>query len=408
MKLIYTYSTPSIKNNGNVLTQTITAPKTAGGNLVITQSYGYDGANRLSSAEESTSGVVWKQGFTYDRFGNRTFNTAQTFPSDVLSSSIAISATTNRITSPNHSYDNVGNLTAEPGKAYVYDGENRLTSIVGVSSYVYDGDGRRVKKTASNVTTVMVYNAQGQLAAEYGGQAISQAATNYLTTDHLGSTRVVTDQNKAVKARYDYLPFGEEVVTSLSGRSGVTSYSNTDKTRQKFTSKERDNESGLDYFLARYHSNKQGRFTSVDPENAGASPDDPQSWNGYAYARNNPLIYVDSTGRYYDIYDSRGNLTGRVTNIEELDRGYKFVRSENGGRLLHFEGGYTAKFYEDANKGTPLTVSAEFSDLSPTANGVIKELDRNAAPSLMSIYIFGAVNLAPGVIKSGTRNQAAA
>jgi RHS repeat-associated protein len=59
------------------------------------------------------------------------------------------------------------------------------------------------------------------------------------------------------------------------------------------TQKERDNETGLDYFLARYYSNVQGRFTSVDPENAGAKPDDPQSWNGYAYARNNPLLYSD-------------------------------------------------------------------------------------------------------------------
>ena len=65
---------------------------------------------------------------------------------------------------------------------------------------------------------------------------------------------------------------------------------------QKFTGKERDTESGLDYFGARYFSGAGGRFTSVDPENAGADPADPQSWNGYAYARNNPLLYVDLLG----------------------------------------------------------------------------------------------------------------
>jgi RHS repeat-associated protein len=53
---------------------------------------------------------------------------------------------------------------------------------------------------------------------------------------------------------------------------------------------------GLDYFNARYYSSAQGRFISVDPENAGASLWDPQSWNGYAYVSNNPLAFTDPTG----------------------------------------------------------------------------------------------------------------
>jgi RHS repeat-associated protein len=62
------------------------------------------------------------------------------------------------------------------------------------------------------------------------------------------------------------------------------------------TSKERDAESGLDYFRARYMSSAQGRFTSPDPENLGVSESDPQSWNGYSYVRNNPLSAVDPEG----------------------------------------------------------------------------------------------------------------
>jgi RHS repeat-associated protein len=62
------------------------------------------------------------------------------------------------------------------------------------------------------------------------------------------------------------------------------------------TGKERDAETGLDYFLARYYSGAQGRFLSVDPENAGAKHADPQSWNAYSYALNNPLRYVDPLG----------------------------------------------------------------------------------------------------------------
>ena len=58
----------------------------------------------------------------------------------------------------------------------------------------------------------------------------------------------------------------------------------------EFTGKERDAETGLDYFGARYLSATQGRFTSGDPFLGGGRPEDPQSWNRYAYARNNPLV----------------------------------------------------------------------------------------------------------------------
>lgn len=77
--------------------------------------------------------------------------------------------------------------------------------------------------------------------------------------------------------------------------------------RCEFTGKERDSETGLDFFLTRYYSGPQGRFLSPDPQNAGSSPEDPQSWNAYAYARNNPLLYTDPDGMKYRICDTQGN-----------------------------------------------------------------------------------------------------
>jgi RHS repeat-associated protein len=65
-----------------------------------------------------------------------------------------------------------------------------------------------------------------------------------------------------------------------------------------FTGKERDAETGLDYFGARYFSGAQGRFTSPDPLMASANVADPQSWNRYSYAGNNPLRYVDPLGLF--------------------------------------------------------------------------------------------------------------
>ncbi len=87
------------------------------------------------------------------------------------------------------------------------------------------------------------------------------------------------------------LPFGEECLTPP-----CTPLQGTNT--RKFTGKERDQETGLDYFGARYYGSKIGRFTTVDPvytwrENLV----DPQRWNRYAYARNNPLRYVDPDGR---------------------------------------------------------------------------------------------------------------
>jgi RHS repeat-associated protein len=58
----------------------------------------------------------------------------------------------------------------------------------------------------------------------------------------------------------------------------------------------RDSETGMDFFPKRYYASAVGRFTSPDPMNLGADLLDPQSWNAYAYVRNNPLALVDPMG----------------------------------------------------------------------------------------------------------------
>ena len=132
-----------------------------------------------------------------------------------------------------------------------------------------------------------------------GGEAATNGGTSYLTTDHLGSTRVVTDGNKAVIARHDYLPFGEEIPSGIGNRTPGLGYVPTDDTTQKFTEKERDTESGLDYFGARYYSSSGGRFQTADPYNPIVDSrkkedfvrylGEPRNWNRYLYVWNNPL-----------------------------------------------------------------------------------------------------------------------
>jgi RHS repeat-associated protein len=123
--------------------------------------------------------------------------------------------------------------------------------------------------------------------------ALAQQLRSY-HLDALGSVRAISDANGLVVERHDYLPFGEECTTGTCGLNPGVGAGGP----RKFTGKERDAETGLDYFGARYYAAKAARFTSVDPvytwqDNLA----DPVRWNRYAYSRNNPLRYTDPDGR---------------------------------------------------------------------------------------------------------------
>ena len=116
----------------------------------------------------------------------------------------------------------------------------------------------------------------------------------YVELDAVGSVRVVTDDKGKVIERHDYLPFGEECTTGPCATNPGVGAGQT----KKFTGKERDAETGLDYFGARYYGSKIGRFATVDPTmTIQENLLDPQRWNRYAYGRNNPLRFVDPDGR---------------------------------------------------------------------------------------------------------------
>jgi RHS repeat-associated protein len=118
--------------------------------------------------------------------------------------------------------------------------------------------------------------------------AQSQETVTYYHTDAIGSVRMITDASGQVVARYDYLPFGEPWAPVPA----------TSDARQ-FGGKERDLETGFDYFGARYYAGRIGRFTTPDSalELPGAMAN-PQRWNKYAYVSNNPLRKIDPDGRW--------------------------------------------------------------------------------------------------------------
>ena len=100
--------------------------------------------------------------------------------------------------------------------------------------------------------------------------------------------------------RHDYLPFGEELSTGQGVRTTTLGYGAADGVRQKFTSQERDNETGLDYMHARYFASMQGRFTSADT--VASSIGNPQSLNRYAYVGNNPMNFSGPNGHMPSIH----------------------------------------------------------------------------------------------------------
>ena len=353
LQLDYGYG--STNNNGNLQSQTISV---AG--LTLAQTYTYDELNRLKSATELSNGQPsWKQTYNYDRFGNRTFdgtNNNTTLPvindQNTNLTNPSISEVNNRISSAGYDHDPAGNLkcdAAHPcvsGTAYFeYNAENLLKTAgggasSGGASYSYDGDKRRVKKVVGGTsphTTVFVYDVAGQLVAEYSSAGSSAAGTSYVTADNLGTPRIITNQSGNIVTRHDHLPFGEEIDSAVGQRANIPGYSETDSLRQKFTGKERDPETTLDYFGTRYYSSAQGRFTTPDDFLNDTRTDDTLSWNLYVYVRNNPLKYIDRKGEKVDGTDLTPEQRQQLIDDWKKKTGYKdisFKPNKDGRQIL--------------------------------------------------------------------------
>jgi RHS repeat-associated protein len=151
---------------------------------------------------------------------------------------------------------------------------------------------------------------------------------HWLVPDHLGTPRIVLDQTGSLSGvkLHDYLPFGEELFADTGGRTTAMGYTG-DGVRQQFTQKERDVETGLDYFINRYYSSTQGRFTSVDPTLGSIDITNPQTLNRYTYALNNPLAYIDpdglealTIGSYNDLTDEQKRLFQTYVNNNYSDQ----------------------------------------------------------------------------------------
>ncbi len=258
-----------------------------------TESYTYDGLDRLVSAECP----LWSHIYSYDKTGNRIAEDSTTYTVNSLNEVTSLSDGTS------FTYDSNGNRISKTKGAnswiYHYDDVNRLEKVekngLTEGEYLYDGDGRRIQVTEGSETTTYIYsglnvlnekNTVGTATYIYGPYGIlakrtlnSESHTFYYHTDHLGSTRLVTDENKNIVTAATYEPFGESTVT------GSESY--------LYTGKEKDS-TNLSYYGARYYDPELARFITRDP--LAGKRIIPQSLNLYTYCLNNPVKFIDPAG----------------------------------------------------------------------------------------------------------------
>jgi RHS repeat-associated protein len=301
--LDYTYGSPG-QNNGNILSIQNGMDGTGGRN----QTFTYDNLNRVASAGDTAH---WGESYTYDNWGNMVGK------SITLGSgySFAVSSNANNQLS-NLTYDSAGDVVSDQlGNSFTYNAEGKIVSAGG-GSYSYDGGGNRVIKTNSSGTTLYwpssvngIVDESNSSATSWGRQIFlgklriwsedTTGSGRYLLQDHLGSTRVTIGSNGSTEDDLDYRAFGD-VVANYGGSPSDDHY--------VFTGYESDaSDSSTDYAQFRNLGMEMGRFTRPDPYDGSYDQTNPQSFNRYSYALNNPLVFTDPSGQSVTVCDNSNN-----------------------------------------------------------------------------------------------------
>jgi hypothetical protein len=214
---------------GNITTLTDTSDTGLG--KAIT--FGYDDLYRLTSASTTTaSSTPYSRTYTYSNIGNITNKSDQgdyTYSETGYTNPHAVTD----INGTTLTYDNNGNVTDYGNDTYSWNYRDRMTqSIVGgaTSTYAYDHNNLRIALNNGTATTTypnMYYNINGatttnhiflpdgSLVATIEGNGTA-TTTNYIHTDHLGGTNVVTDENGDAIETTDYYPFGEQRINTAT------------------------------------------------------------------------------------------------------------------------------------------------------------------------------------------------
>jgi RHS repeat-associated protein len=267
-----------------------------------TSAYGYDEFDRLTS-RTVTTGTAQNFAWVYDRWGNRTQQnvTAGSGPSPQYS----FNTSTNQITNSGYAYDAAGNMTNDGFHSYTYDAEGNITAVDGGSTaqYVYNALNQRVRTVVGSATTEFVFNASGQRVSEWNGTTHAElkghyywqgrpvayyagGAAHFQHQDWLGTERIRTSYNGTVEGTFISLPFGDSQTTA----------SGSDGDQYHYAQLDYDSETTTSHAQFRQYSSTQGRWMRPDPYSGSYDLSNPQSFNRYAYANDNPTSMVDPSG----------------------------------------------------------------------------------------------------------------
>ena len=278
-------------NNGNVkaITDNITAARN--------QSFIYDELDRLLQAKGSYGTLS----YTYNQIGNFLTKEGVRYTYGGPKPHAVMSTSNGRT----FSYDSNGNMNTDGQRTITYNFDNLPATINESVSITYDGTGSRVKKFSTFGITYYIdklFECRNQLSAPLGFEHMNCSKyifagdtlighkiggqTFYYHSDHLGSTRLVTDTGGNTAEEIAYYPFGKP-----NSETGTVQVSHL------YTGQELDGETELYNYNARLYDSEMGRFISADT--VAPDPSKPQSLNRYSYAVNSPLNYVDPTGHWF-------------------------------------------------------------------------------------------------------------
>ncbi len=305
------------------------------------EAYGYDVDFQLKeyakgpmNPDSTITFPTETQSWSFDSRGNwDTYyvnGTSQNRTHDNMNHIVSINATS-------LTYDNAGNLMSDGTNTYTWNAKNELIAANGTASYAYDALGRRVKKTVTGVTTVYVYD---------GLQMIYEKASNniektfvfttyidepfalfrkngavedscYYMHDEKYNVIALTNETGDIIERYEIGPYGECKIYTGAGADGhwfttddVQGIESIMGNEYLFQGRNRDLETGLYYYRARYYDPGLGRFISEDPIGLGSG-----DANFYRFCWNNSLFWLDPFGLCGWVYDG---LTTERTKDERL------------------------------------------------------------------------------------------
>lgn len=211
----------------------------------------------------------------------------------------------NHINNTGYTYDNAGNLTNDGAFSYVFDAENRMTQA-GTATYSYNASRQRISRSYAGGTTYYVNNSGLMLSEKladgswrdfiyFGSRMIAEATSSDAYYHHHDrvSTRLVTNASGSVNAQQQTAPFGEVMTDTSPGQ-----------TKFKFTSYERDGETGNDYALNRQYASGRAGFNQPDLFDST-----------YSYAGNDPVNFVDPSGLAMELVGVIWNSDGSFTAV---------------------------------------------------------------------------------------------